>query len=246
MRQRTRGRLVGAIFAAGLVGGWRWVTHPRWHNPRFRRRLRRRWSGSGPLPPPNLTRAVRCRLLAAGGSARAPPAPPRHSRRRSIRSDRADRFRRHPGGQNPTPYVGQPVSRRRRSTRPMAPSPEPPSRSHHFQRPIADRAMAEQAIHISSNPPVPGRFYWVDDTQVRWRPEDFWPAGTAVNIDASGTKSSFTVPEQLVATIDNKYAPDGDHAQREVGEDIPGVDGQVRGMTPRTAPTTCSRSSPTS
>ena len=39
-----------------------------------------------------------------------------------------------------------------------------------FQRPIADRPMAEQAIHISSNPPVPGKFYWMSDTQVRWRP----------------------------------------------------------------------------
>jgi lipoprotein-anchoring transpeptidase ErfK/SrfK len=50
---------------------------------------------------------------------------------------------------------------------------------------------------------VPGRFYWTSDTQVRWRPQDFWPAGTVVNIDASGTKSSFTVPEQLVATVDD-------------------------------------------
>ena len=63
--------------------------------------------------------------------------------------------------------------------------------------------MAEQAIHISSVPPVPGRFYWTSDSQVRWRPQDFWPAGTVVNIDAGGTKSSFTVPEQLVATIDD-------------------------------------------
>jgi lipoprotein-anchoring transpeptidase ErfK/SrfK len=63
--------------------------------------------------------------------------------------------------------------------------------------------MAEQAIHISSVPPVPGRFYWTSDTQVRWRPQDFWPAGTVVNIDAGGTKSSFSVPEQLVATVDD-------------------------------------------
>ncbi|PRC60264.1 hypothetical protein C6A85_19205, partial [Mycobacterium sp. ITM-2017-0098] len=68
---------------------------------------------------------------------------------------------------------------------------------------IANRQMAQDAVHISSNPPVAGRFYWVTDTQLRWRPQDFWPAGTVVNIDAAGTKSSFTVPEQLVATIDN-------------------------------------------
>ncbi|KUI25975.1 L,D-transpeptidase family protein [Mycobacterium sp. GA-2829] len=110
-----------------------------------------------------------------------------------------------PAGQNPTPYVGQPVF--------SPPSFNPVNGSIagaakpiyiNFQRPIANRALAEQAIHISSNPPVPGRFYWTSDTQVRWRPQDFWPAGTVVNIDASGTKSSFSVPEQLVATIDNK------------------------------------------
>ncbi|MDY6995317.1 MAG: L,D-transpeptidase [Actinomycetota bacterium] len=109
-----------------------------------------------------------------------------------------------PAGQNPTPYTGEPVF--------LPPSFNPVNGSIvgaakpiyiNFQRPIADRQMAEDAIHISSVPPVPGRFYWTSDTQVRWRPQDFWPAGTVVNIDAGGTKSSFSVPEQLVATIDN-------------------------------------------
>jgi lipoprotein-anchoring transpeptidase ErfK/SrfK len=109
-----------------------------------------------------------------------------------------------PAGQNPTPYVGQPVF--------APPTFNPVDGSIagaakpiyiNFARPIANRQMAEDAIHISSTPAVPGRFYWTSDTQVRWRPQDFWPAGTVVNIDASGTKSSFTVPEQLVATVDN-------------------------------------------
>ncbi|MBB5163112.1 hypothetical protein HNP02_003060 [Mycobacterium sp. AZCC_0083] len=52
-----------------------------------------------------------------------------------------------PAGQNPTPYVGPPVI--------------------NFQRPIADRPLAQQAVHVSSNPPVPGKFYWMSDTQLR-------------------------------------------------------------------------------
>ena len=56
-----------------------------------------------------------------------------------------------------------------------------------FQVPIADQAMAERAIHISSIPPVPGKFYWMSPTQLRWRPLEFWPANTTVNIDAAGT-----------------------------------------------------------
>lgn len=63
--------------------------------------------------------------------------------------------------------------------------------------------MAEQAIHISSNPPVPGKFYWMSDSQVRWRPINFRPANTTVIIDPSGTRSSFRTGESLVATIDD-------------------------------------------
>ncbi len=43
----------------------------------------------------------------------------------------------------------------------------------------------------------------MNDTQLRWRPIDFWPANTTVNIDASGTKSSFRTGDALVATIDD-------------------------------------------
>jgi len=110
-----------------------------------------------------------------------------------------------PAGQNPAPYTGEPV---------FAPPTFNPSNGSmvgvakpiaiNFQRPIANRPLAEQAVHISSNPPVPGKFYWLSDTQLRWRPINFWPANTTVNIDASGAKSSFRTGESLVATIDDK------------------------------------------
>ena len=75
----------------------------------------------------------------------------------------------------------------------------------HHQLRGADRgpAMAERAIHISSIPPVPGKFYWLTPSQVRWRPLAFWPAHTAVNIDAAGAKSSFRTGDSLVATADD-------------------------------------------
>jgi len=38
-----------------------------------------------------------------------------------------------------------------------------------FDTPVADQAAAEQAIQISSDPPVPGKFYWMNASQVRWR-----------------------------------------------------------------------------
>ena len=109
-----------------------------------------------------------------------------------------------PAGQNPTPFTGAPV---------FAPPTFNPLNGSmvgvakpiyiNFARPIADRAMAEQAVHISSTPAVPGRFYWTSDTQLRWRPINFWPPNTTVNIDASGAKSSFRTGDSLVANANN-------------------------------------------
>ncbi|WP_235892899.1 L,D-transpeptidase [Mycolicibacterium hodleri] len=109
-----------------------------------------------------------------------------------------------PAGQNPTAYTGPPV---------FAPPSFNPSNGAmvgvakpvaiNFARPIADRQMAQAAVHVSSVPAVPGKFYWLSDTQLRWRPIDFWPANTTVRVDAGGTKSSFRTGESLVATVDN-------------------------------------------
>jgi lipoprotein-anchoring transpeptidase ErfK/SrfK len=72
-----------------------------------------------------------------------------------------------------------------------------------FTAPITDQSAAEDAIHISSDPPVAGKFYWMNDSQVRWRPFEFWPEHAMVNIDAAGTESSFTTGDALIATADN-------------------------------------------
>ena len=213
MRMRTRGRLVTAIFAAGLVGGLALGNPSALADPEL------------PPPPPSPIDPAAAPAPAPDPFAPPPPAdplavppadpavpppivPPGQPNPFAPSADPlaapAVIPQGTPAGQNPTPYTGQPV---------FAPPTFNPTNGSkagaakpiyiNFARPIADRALAEQAIHISSVPPVPGRFYWTSDSQVRWRPQDFWPAGTVVNIDAGGTKSSFTVPEQLVATIDD-------------------------------------------
>ena len=184
MRKLTWGRLVTAIFAAGLVGGLVLGNPSALADPE--------------IPPPPAPIDPAAAPAPPADPFAPPPADPLAAAQPTVIPEGT------PAGQNPTPYTGQPV---------FAPPTFNPTNGSkagaakpiyiNFQRPIADRAMAEQAIHISSVPPVPGRFYWTSDSQVRWRPQDFWPAGTVVNIDAGGTKSSFTVPEQLVATIDD-------------------------------------------
>ena len=212
MRKRMRGRLVTAIIAAGLVGGLALGNPSALADPELPPPPAPIDPAAAPAPPPDPFAppppADPLAVPPPVDPAAPPPAapfglpnpfaPPPAAAQPAVIPEGT------PAGQNPTPYVGEPV---------FAPPTFNPTNGSkvgaakpiyiNFARPIADRAMAEQAIHISSIPPVPGRFYWTSDTQVRWRPQDFWPAGTVVNIDASGTKSSFTVPEQLVATIDD-------------------------------------------
>ena len=107
-------------------------------------------------------------------------------------------------GQNPAPFTGSPPF--------VPPTFNPVSGSTvgvgepiiiNFARPIADQPMAEQAIHVSSTPPVSGKFYWLTPSQVRWRPLSFWPAHTAVHVDAAGTVSNFVTGDSLIATADD-------------------------------------------
>ena len=44
----------------------------------------------------------------------------------------------------------------------------------HFDEPIADRAAAERQLSVTTNPPVRGSWYWVDDQNAHWRPEKYY------------------------------------------------------------------------
>ncbi|WP_431962519.1 L,D-transpeptidase [Nocardia sp. bgisy134] len=54
-----------------------------------------------------------------------------------------------------------------------------------FDENIPDRKAVQDAIKITANPPVEGAFYWVNNREVRWRPEHFWAPGTKVDIQVN-------------------------------------------------------------
>ncbi|HTQ22884.1 L,D-transpeptidase [Mycobacterium sp.] len=107
-------------------------------------------------------------------------------------------------GQDPTPFMGTP---------PFGPPRIAPANGStvgvaepimvNFPGPVEDAGAAIAAVHVSSVPPVPGKFYWMTPTQLRWRPLSFWPAHTTVTIDAGGTVSSFRTGDTLLATADD-------------------------------------------
>ncbi|CAM3148349.1 Ig-like domain-containing protein [Prescottella defluvii] len=72
-----------------------------------------------------------------------------------------------------------------------------------FNEPIGDRAVAERAIRVTTDPPVEGHFYWTGDKQVRWKPTQFWPANIQVSVQAGDSHSTFSIGDALVTVADD-------------------------------------------
>ncbi|WP_040814788.1 L,D-transpeptidase [Nocardia concava] len=86
-----------------------------------------------------------------------------------------------------------------------------------FDENIPDRKAAQAAIKITTTPAVEGAFYWVNNREVRWRPQNYWAPGTKVDIAVnayghdmgnglvgdSDIHSSFTVGDATVFTADD-------------------------------------------
>jgi lipoprotein-anchoring transpeptidase ErfK/SrfK len=86
-----------------------------------------------------------------------------------------------------------------------------------FDENIANRAAAEKAIVVTTDPPVEGAFYWLNNREVRWRPEHFWKPGTAVNVAVNtygvdlgdgvfgedNLHTRFTIGDEVIATADD-------------------------------------------
>jgi lipoprotein-anchoring transpeptidase ErfK/SrfK len=86
-----------------------------------------------------------------------------------------------------------------------------------FDENIPNRLAAQRAIKITSNPPVDGAFYWLNNREVRWRPAQFWKPGTTVDVAVNiyGTdlgnglfgqdnlNTHFTIGDEFVATADD-------------------------------------------
>ncbi|MCV7177449.1 L,D-transpeptidase [Mycolicibacterium sphagni] len=86
-----------------------------------------------------------------------------------------------------------------------------------FDEQITDKAAAERNLVVTTNPPVQGSWYWVDDKTAHWRPENYYPPGTAVSVSANifgvrlgdglygdaNAKAGFTVGDAHVTIADD-------------------------------------------
>jgi lipoprotein-anchoring transpeptidase ErfK/SrfK len=54
-----------------------------------------------------------------------------------------------------------------------------------FDEPIPNKAAAQRALEVTTTPHVDGSWYWSDDHTVHFRPKEYWPSGTQVQIKAN-------------------------------------------------------------
>ncbi|WP_406268347.1 L,D-transpeptidase [Nocardia sp. NBC_00881] len=101
-----------------------------------------------------------------------------------------------------------------------------------FKDPVTDHAAAEQFIKVTSSKPAPGHFYWRGDKQVRWRPDEFWPDNTDVQVQAGGTTSSFKIGDAFVTTADDNTHTITITRNGEVVQEMPTSMGKPKHETP--------------
>jgi lipoprotein-anchoring transpeptidase ErfK/SrfK len=54
----------------------------------------------------------------------------------------------------------------------------------YFDQPVTDKAAVERGLEVTSSTPTDGAWNWFSDTEVHYRPSQYWPADTDVTLDA--------------------------------------------------------------
>jgi len=55
----------------------------------------------------------------------------------------------------------------------------------YFDHPVADKAADESHLLVTSSTPTDGSWNWMSDSEVHFRPSQYWPANTQVTLDAN-------------------------------------------------------------
>ena len=86
-----------------------------------------------------------------------------------------------------------------------------------FDENITNRLAAQKAIKVTTNPPVEGAFYWLNNREVRWRPAQYWKPRTTVDVAVNtygvdlgdglfgqeNATTHFAIGDEVIATADD-------------------------------------------
>ena len=53
-----------------------------------------------------------------------------------------------------------------------------------FDQPVANKKAVQAALTVTTSPNQPGAWYWISSTQVDYRAQSYWQAGTTINVTA--------------------------------------------------------------
>jgi lipoprotein-anchoring transpeptidase ErfK/SrfK len=119
----------------------------------------------------------------------------------------------------------------------------------HFDEQIPNEVAAQKALKVIATPAVPGAWYWLDDTDVAYRPQHYWASGTKITVEANvfgvdvgdglygqaNASTSFTVGRrQLTVAYDNSPKVDKVYVYNAAGKVLRSMDtsmGQHGGET---------------
>jgi lipoprotein-anchoring transpeptidase ErfK/SrfK len=104
-----------------------------------------------------------------------------------------------------------------------------------FDENIPNRLAAQRAITITTTPHVDGAFYWLNNRELRWRPEKYWKPGTKVDVAVNiygvdlgdglagqdDVKTEFTIGDEVIATVDDDTKTITVRRNGEVVKEIP-------------------------
>ncbi|CAM3449600.1 Ig-like domain-containing protein [Kibdelosporangium persicum] len=60
-----------------------------------------------------------------------------------------------------------------------------------FKNPVADKASVEKALKVETSVPTEGAWAWLGDSEVHWRPKEYWKPDTKVTVTAKLYGTSF-------------------------------------------------------
>ena len=86
----------------------------------------------------------------------------------------------------------------------------------YFDKPATDRKAVELAMAVTPTPAQTGSWNWISDTEVHWRPQVYWQAGSTVKVDVNllgldfgngawgkvNRSISFSVGDAIISTVD--------------------------------------------
>jgi lipoprotein-anchoring transpeptidase ErfK/SrfK len=71
-----------------------------------------------------------------------------------------------------------------------------------FRSPVLDRNAVERRLHVTSSPPMTGKFEWLDPSVAQWVPDHYWPAHRTIALSVGGLSTDIKTGPAVLGVAD--------------------------------------------